>query len=100
MAASYEHVPVEIPPGKPQIRYAAEGDQWVPRGDVLRCLIEDNEHGQAVIRIDEHELSLQQFGRLLTTHAGWGMRIIFMPDDALPENLQIVVREPESDDAA
>jgi len=35
----YEHVAVEIPPGRPQIRYFARGDQWVPRGDVLRCYV-------------------------------------------------------------
>ena len=95
LAANFEHVPVEIPPGSPQIKYHAESDQWVPRGDVIRCLVEDDENGEAVIVIDDQELSLFEFGRLLTTHAGWGMRLIFVPDDALPENLKIEVREPD-----
>ena len=25
----------------------------------------------------------REFGRLLTTHAGWGRRIVFVPDDEL-----------------
>ena len=41
MRGKYVHKPVEIPEGKPQVKYFAAGDQWVPRGDVLRCVIED-----------------------------------------------------------
>ena len=100
LAANFEHVPVEIPPGSPQIKYLANANQWVPRGDVVRCLIEDDENGEAVIVIDNQELTLAEFGRLLTTHAGWGMRIIFLPDDALPENLKIEVREPDDEPIA
>src|ERR687892_2092634 len=37
LAAEYEHIAVEIPPGRPQIKYLAPARQWVPRGDVLRC---------------------------------------------------------------
>jgi hypothetical protein len=40
LRAEYEHVAVEIPPGKPQIDYFAQGRQWTPRGGVLRCVIE------------------------------------------------------------
>src|SRR5437870_1470188 len=39
LAAEYDHVAVEIPPGKPQIEYFGRGYNWVPRGDVLRCVI-------------------------------------------------------------
>ena len=35
--ASYKHRAVEVPPGKDQVRYSEQCDQWVPRGDVLRC---------------------------------------------------------------
>jgi len=92
MASEYEHIAIEIPPGRPQIKYFEPGDQWTPRGDVLRCVIEDGgPDGEAVIYIDDHELSLKDFGRLLVTYAGWGMRIIFVPDDRIDEDAEIVI---------
>lgn len=94
MTAEYEHEAVEVPPGSPQVRYFEEGDQWCPRGAVLRCLIDD-EDGEAVITIDDQELSQQQFSRLLTTHSGWGMRIVFVPDDEIEQQPRVEVREPE-----
>ena len=48
---------------------------------MLRCLIHDDEEHQLVVEIDEQELHLEQFGKLLTTYAGWGMRIEFVPED-------------------
>ena len=36
-----------------------------------------------VIGIDDQELSWREFGRLLTTYACWGMRIVFVPEDRL-----------------
>ena len=95
MADEYDHVAVEVPPGSPQIRYFVESNQWVPRGGVLRCIIEDNGEGEAVIYIDNEELSLKQFGRLLTTYAGWGMRIVFVPDDETTVSPKVEVREPQ-----
>jgi hypothetical protein len=96
LAAEYEHVAVEIPPGKPQIEYFEQGDQWTPRGGVLRCEIDDGgPDGEPIIYIDDHELSWTEFGRLLTTYAGWGMRIVFVPDDELHLQPRIEVREPE-----
>lgn len=96
VAAGYEHIAVEIPPGKAQIEYFEKGCQWTPRGDVLRCVIDDGgPDGEPVIHIDDHELSWEEFGRLLTTHAGWGMRIVFVPDDELHETPRVEVREPE-----
>src|SRR5580704_6428755 len=56
MATEYKHVAFEVPLGSAQIEYFARGDQWVPRGGVLRCLIRDDEHGQLVIHIDQQEL--------------------------------------------
>ena len=41
--ASNDDTLIEIPPGKPQIRYSEGSDQWVPRGDVLRCHLDDDE---------------------------------------------------------
>lgn len=49
------------------------------------------------ITIDDQELSSRQFSRLLTTYAGWGMRIVFVPDDELADPPRIEVREPEED---
>jgi hypothetical protein len=35
----------------------------------------------------------REFGHLLTTHAGWGMRIVFVPVDELDEEPRIEIRE-------
>ena len=94
LAAEYKHVAVEVPLGSPQIKYFARADQWSPRGGVLRCLVED-ENGQLVVGIDDQELSLEEFGRMLTTYAGWGMRIEFVPDDQLHRRPALEVREPD-----
>ncbi len=96
LASEYEHVAVEVRPGRPQIRYFERGHHWTPRGDVLRCVIDDGgPNGEPVVHIDDHELSWDEFGRLLTTYAGWGMRIVFVPDDELHESPRIEIREPE-----
>lgn len=96
MAAAYHHVAVEIPTGSPQIEYFERGDQWTPRGDVLRCIVDDGGPGGApIIHIDDQELSWAEFGRLLCTYAGWGLRIVFVPDDRLEEEPDIEVREPD-----
>jgi hypothetical protein len=99
MACAREYVAVEIPEGKPQIRYCEPGDQWAPRGHVLRCLVDDGgSDGELTVTIDDHELSLEEFGRLLCTYAGWGMRITFVPEDEIGRQPIIAVREV-SDDA-
>lgn len=98
LRAEYEHVAIEIPPGRPQIEYFALGQQWSPRGDVLRCVIDDGgPGGEPVVHIDDHELSWSEFGRLVTTCAGWGMRVVFVPDDELELEPDIEVREPRQD---
>jgi hypothetical protein len=76
-----QHVVVEIPRGHPQLDYFAPAGQWVPRGAVLRCLTDENPEGEPVIYIDDHALSLQEFGGLLRAYAGWGMRIVFVEED-------------------
>jgi hypothetical protein len=95
LAADYQHVAVEVPPGRPQIAYFARGDQWTPRGDVLRCVIDEGPNRMPLIHVDDHELSWAEFGRLLLTYGGWGMRIVFVPDDRLDEDPEIEVREPD-----
>jgi hypothetical protein len=94
-AAAYKHVAIETPLGSPQIRRM--GDQWVARGDVLRCQVLDDTEGQLVVEIDDRELTLEEFGRMLVTHAGWGMRIEFVPDDAVHRRPALQVREPASE---
>jgi hypothetical protein len=98
-AARHEHVAVEIPVGRPQLRYSRVADQWCPRGSVVRCVVHDGPDGQAVIEVDDHELSLPELGRMLTTFAGWGMRIVFVPEEEIDREPRIEVREP-TDEAA
>jgi hypothetical protein len=85
---------VEEPPREKQIDYHEGGDQWAPRGDVLRCIIDDaGPNREVTIHIDDEELSLAEFGRLLSVHAGWGMRIAFVPEEFVDENPTVKVRE-------
>ncbi len=93
--AGYQHVAVEIPRRQPQIEYHERSDQWVPRGGVLRCIVDTGPSNEAVIHIDDHELSLREFGGLLTSYAGWGMRVVFVPDDEIEKEPRVEVREPE-----
>ena len=46
-----------------------------------------------MIEIDDRELSLEEFGRMLTTFAGWGMLITFVPEDELYVAPKLDVRE-------
>jgi len=96
LRVEYEHVAIEVPPGRPQIEYFERGDKWTPRGGVLRCVVDDGgPDNEPVIYIDDRELSWTEFGRLLTTYAGWGMRIVFVPDDETHLEPRVEVREPE-----
>jgi hypothetical protein len=97
LARNFKYVAVEPPLGSPQITYHASADQWTHRGGVLRCLIEDGAEGgrEPVITIDDKELSWAEFGTMLCTYAGWGMRIEFTPDDAIHRRPTLEVREPE-----
>jgi hypothetical protein len=94
LATERKHVAIEVPLGAAQIEYFARCDQWVPRGGVLRCLIQDDGHGQLIVKIDEQALPLKQFGKLLATYPGWGMRIEFVPEDEVHRRPVIEVREP------
>ncbi len=86
---------LEIPPGRPQIDYDPRYRQWMTRGETLRCQVVDGgTAGEPMIRIDGHELSLEEFGKLLATHAGWGMRITFVPEDALLESPDRMLWDP------
>ena len=61
---------------------------------MLRCPVQDNERGHLTVNIDGQTLSLKQFGKLLITYAGWGMRIEFMPEEEMHGRPVLEVREP------
>jgi hypothetical protein len=96
-AEAYEHCAVEIPPGRPQLEYVARADRWVPRGDVLRCAVCHGPDQSPVIHIDDHEMTIEEFGRLLATRAGWGMRVVFTPENETHRQHPVEVRDPEED---
>jgi hypothetical protein len=61
----WDRTVVEEPPGEQQIDCHEDSDQWVPRGDVLRCTIDDGgPNAEVTNHIDDRELSLAEFGRL------------------------------------
>lgn len=94
----YDHVAVEIPPGRPQVRYFDRGDQWMPRGQVLRCLAlgaTGDDPDEPFLTIDDRDYTPMEFAKMVTTFGGWGMRIVFVPDDELYDEPVIEVREPD-----
>jgi hypothetical protein len=94
--AEYDNIVFEIPEGQPQIEYSKKCAQWSPRGEVLRCVIGDGgPEMEATFFIDDKELSLAEFGRLLSTYTGWGMRIAFVPEEYIHEGPDIVVLDPD-----
>jgi len=94
-----EYVAKEVPVGSPQVSRCPETtDEWVPRGDVLRCILHDGggEDGLLpIIEVDGQEFTWDEFGRMLCPYAGWGMRIVFVPDDELEKPPKITICEPE-----
>ncbi len=94
-----EYVAIEIPGGSSQVtHYPGTTNQWAPRGGVLRCTIDDgggDDGSLPVIHIDDQEFSWDDFGKMLCTYAGWGMRLIFVPDDELEHVPKVAVREPD-----
>jgi hypothetical protein len=96
-AAEYEHVAVEVPPGRPQLEFFEQGDQWVPRGHVLRCIVmgSNGEYDEPFLTIDGRDFTPREFARMVGTFGGWGMRIAFVPDDEVHEEPIVEVREPD-----
>jgi len=50
-----------------------------------------------VIEIDGQRLSWMEFGALISSHEGWGMRILFVPDGEINKNPPMTTREPGED---
>ena len=96
---SHDYVATEIPTGKPQVEYFGPGDQWVARGHVLRCQIVTDaaipvELDEPVVAIDGRDFSVVEFIKLLGGHGGWGMRIVFVPEDELHRRPKIRTGNP------
>ena len=64
---------------------------------MLRCHIEDDEHGRTVIHIDDVELDMYAFGRMLQVYAGFGMRIAFVDEDDVTDEPEVVVGKPDDE---
>jgi len=96
LLADWDRTVVEIPPGRPQMEFHKDSEQWMPRGEVLRCIVDDGgPEGEATILIDDKKFSPAEFGQLLKFYAGWGMRIAFVPEELVAENPKFVLREPQ-----
>jgi hypothetical protein len=91
----------EIPVGKPQVEFFDRGNQWTPRGHVVRCeILSDAAIPPALdepfVAIDGRDFTLGEFMTMVGTFGGWGMRIEFVPDDELHQRPKLKVCEPEA----
>ncbi|HGU7323867.1 TPA: hypothetical protein ACNBB8_003178 [Legionella pneumophila] len=89
----YQHIATELPIGESQVEYFEPGGYWTARGDVLRCSIGYDNH-QATVIIDDKEFSMDEFGKLLSTYEGWGMRIVIVPEDEIHKTPLIEIKNP------
>ena len=71
----------------------------MPRGDVLRCHILGNADGETIIQIDDFELDMDAFARMLRVFEGFGMRVAFVDPDEVTDEPAIVVRDPDNETA-
>ena len=95
-----KYVAEEIPLGKPQVEYFELGDQWTPRGQVLRCQILTDaaippKLTEPFVSIDGRDFTLAEFMKMVGTFGGWGMRIEFVPADELHVRPKLRVKEPK-----
>jgi hypothetical protein len=91
--------PTEIEDGGVQIRFDKASGSWVPESDVLRCeLTSGEEPHDLVVRIDDQDLSWAQFGRMVSSYRGWGMRVTFLPEEQLfkPPATEIIEKSPKA----
>jgi hypothetical protein len=99
---SYSYTAIEIPVGKPQVEFFERGNQWTPRGHVLRCQILSDaaippDLEEPFVSIDGRDFTLGEFMTMIGTFGGWGMRIEFVPDDEMHERPKLKVREPDGE---
>ncbi len=98
---SVNYTATEIPEGKPQVEFYELGNQWTPRGHVVRCeILSDAAIEPALdepfVSIDGRDFTLAEFMTMVGTFGGWGMRIEFVPDDELHKRPRLKVREPKT----
>ncbi len=77
----------------PQIKFDQHHQSWTPLSDVLRCeIISDSGTDEPVINIDDEELSWEEFGRMVKSYNGWGLRVMFLPPEQLfnPPPVQVI----------
>jgi hypothetical protein len=102
---SLNYTATEIPGGKPQVEFFEQGNQWTPRGHVVRCqILSDSAIEPALdepfVSIDGRDFTLAEFMSLVGSFGGWGMRIEFVPDDELHKRPRLKVREPAAPNAS
>jgi hypothetical protein len=99
-ARRLSYTATEVPPGKPQVEFFEEANQWTPRGHVVRCQILSDaaiqpDVDEPFVSIDGRDFTLGEFMTMVGTFGGWGMRIEFVPDDELHHRPKLKVREPD-----
>jgi hypothetical protein len=87
--------PVEIPRGRPQIEWLEDFQQWSVRGQVLRCHVSDDEHGNLVVYVDDKELNAEAFLSLIKPFSGWGMRLTFMDESQVYDEPSVILRNSD-----
>lgn len=90
--------PTEIPKGRPQIEWSEEFQDWLIRGEVLKCELSDDEDGNLVVYVDDKELDADAFLQLIRPFAGWGMRISFMDESQIHDDPGVILRDPDDDE--
>jgi hypothetical protein len=102
---SLSYTATEIPEGKPQVEFFERGNQWTPRGHVVRCQILSDaaiqpDLDEPFVAIDGRDFTLAEFMSMVGSFGGWGMRIEFVPDDELHKRPRLKVREPSDPKAS
>lgn len=102
---SIKYTATEIPEGNPQVEFFERGNQWTPRGHVVRCQILSDAGiepalDEQFVSIDGRDFTLAEFMRMVGTFGGWGMRIEFVPDDELHKRPRLKIREPADANAS
>ena len=65
------------------------------RADAPQAVHVPLDRSGTIIQIDDVELDLAAFGRMLRVFSGFGMRIAIVDEEDVNEEPEIVVREPD-----
>ncbi len=79
-----QYTATEIKPGKPQIEWW-NNRHWTMKGDVLKFTISvvQGNPDEPVFIVDGKNLSLKEFGELVSTYEGWGGRLVMVPEEEI-----------------